>query len=48
LYSCKLLLANIYCTGSVSAAAYRVIEDVENYNRIGGLKNEISRLPIPF
>jgi hypothetical protein len=29
---------------SISAAAYRVIEDIENYNIIGGLKNEISRL----
>jgi len=29
---------------SISAAAYRVIEDIKNYNRIGGLKNEISRL----
>jgi hypothetical protein len=29
---------------SISAAAYRVIEDVENYNRLGGLKKEISRL----
>jgi hypothetical protein len=27
-----------------SAAAYRVIEDIENYNRIGGMKNEISTL----
>jgi hypothetical protein len=27
---------------SVSAAAYSVIEEIENYNRIGGLKNEIS------
>jgi hypothetical protein len=29
---------------SISAAAYRVIEDIENYNRVGGLKKEISRL----
>ena len=29
---------------SISAAAYRVIEDTENYNRVGGLKKEISRL----
>lgn len=29
---------------SISAAAYSVIEEIENYNRIGGLKNEISRL----
>jgi hypothetical protein len=28
----------------ISAAAYRVIEDIENYNRIGGLKKEICRL----
>jgi hypothetical protein len=27
---------------SISAAAYRVLEDIEDYNRIGGLKNEIS------
>ena len=30
----------------ISAAAYGVIEDIENYNRIGGLKNEISRLAV--
>ena len=29
---------------SISAAAYRVIEDIDNYNRIGGMKNEISNL----
>ena len=29
---------------SISAAAYRVIEEIENYNRIGGMKNEISNL----
>ena len=29
---------------SISAAAYRVIEDIENYNTIGGMKNEISNL----
>jgi NADH:ubiquinone oxidoreductase subunit D len=29
---------------SISAAAYRIIEDIENYNRIGGMKNEISNL----
>ena len=29
---------------SISAAAYRVIEDIENHNRIGGMKNEISNL----
>jgi hypothetical protein len=31
---------------SISAAAYRVMEDIENYNRIGGLKKEISRLAV--
>jgi len=33
---------------SISAAAYRVImiDDIENYNRIGGLKKEISRLAL--
>jgi hypothetical protein len=25
-------------------AAYRVMEDIENYDRMGGLKNEISKL----
>jgi hypothetical protein len=30
---------------SISPAAYNVIEEMENYNRIGGLKNEISRFP---
>ncbi|PWU79451.1 MAG: hypothetical protein DLM72_17345, partial [Candidatus Nitrosopolaris wilkensis] len=29
---------------SISAAAYHVIEDIQNYNKIGGLKKEISRL----
>jgi hypothetical protein len=29
---------------SISAAAYRVIEDIENYNKIGGLNKEMSRL----
>jgi len=29
---------------SISAAAYRVIEDIEDYNRFGGMKNEISNL----
>ncbi len=29
---------------SISAAAYRVIEDIGNYNRVGGLNKEISRL----
>jgi hypothetical protein len=28
----------------VSAAAYRVIEDIEKYNRLGDLQNEISSL----
>ncbi len=28
----------------ISAAAYRVIKDIENYNNIGGVKNEISTL----
>jgi len=32
------------CNLPISAAAYRVIEDIENYNRIGGLKKEICRL----
>jgi hypothetical protein len=30
----------------ISAAAYRVIEDIEDYNRIGGLKKEICRLAV--
>jgi hypothetical protein len=29
---------------SISTAAYRVIEEIDNYNRIGGMKNEISNL----
>jgi hypothetical protein len=29
---------------SISAAAYRIIEELEKYNRIGGLQNEISSL----
>ena len=29
---------------SISAAAYRVIENIENYNRISGLNKELSRL----
>lgn len=29
---------------SREAAAYRVMEDIENYEKIGGLKNEMSRL----
>ena len=28
----------------VGTAAYRVMEDIENYNKIGGLKNEISNI----
>jgi len=31
---------------SISAAAYRVVEDIENYDRMGGMKNEISRLAV--
>jgi hypothetical protein len=31
---------------SISAAAYKVLEDIENYNRIGGLNKEISRLAV--
>ena len=31
---------------SISAAPYRVIEDIENYNRIGGLNKEISGLAV--
>ena len=31
---------------SISAAAYRVIEEIENYNRAGGLNKEISRLAV--
>jgi uncharacterized protein (UPF0128 family) len=31
---------------SISAVAYRVIENIENYNRIGGLNKEISRLTV--
>ena len=30
----------------ISATVYRVIDDIENYNRIGGLKKEISRLAV--
>jgi len=29
---------------SLSAAAYCIIDDIEDYNRIGGLNKEISRL----
>ena len=31
---------------SISAAAYRIIEDLENYNRIGDMQNEIASLAI--
>jgi hypothetical protein len=31
---------------SIGAAAYRVIEDIEKYNRIGDLQYEISRLAV--
>ena len=31
---------------SISGAAYRVIEDIENHNRIGGMNKEISRLAV--
>jgi hypothetical protein len=31
---------------SISAAAYRLIEDIENYNRIGGMNREIARLAV--
>ena len=31
---------------SISAAAYKVLEDIENYNRIGGLNKEISGLAV--
>jgi hypothetical protein len=31
---------------SISSAAYSVIGDIENYNRIGGMKNEITRLAV--
>ena len=29
---------------SISAAAFRVLKDIDDYNRIGGMKNEISNL----
>jgi len=29
---------------SISDAAYRLVEDIEDYNRIGGMKNEIANL----
>jgi hypothetical protein len=31
---------------SISAAAYRVIEGIDDYNIIGGMKNEISNLAL--
>ena len=31
---------------SISAAAYRLIEDIEIYNRIGGMNKEIARLAV--
>jgi len=31
---------------SIAAAAYRVIKDIEKYNRIGDLQNEIPRLAV--
>ncbi len=34
------------CKLPISAAAYRVIEDIENYNRIGGMNKEIARLAV--
>jgi len=34
------------CNLPISAAAYRVIEDIENYNRIGGMNKEITRLAL--
>jgi hypothetical protein len=34
------------CNLPISAAAYRVIEDIENYNRIGGMNKEIARLAV--
>jgi hypothetical protein len=34
------------CNLPISAAAYRLIEDIENYNRVGGLNKEISRLAV--
>jgi hypothetical protein len=34
------------CNLPISAAAYRVIEDIENYNRIGGMNKEITRLAV--
>ncbi|MDQ6865662.1 MAG: hypothetical protein M3044_17775, partial [Thermoproteota archaeon] len=34
------------CNLPISAAAYRVIEDIENYNRIGEMNKEIARLAV--
>ena len=34
------------CNLPISAAAYQVIEDIENYNRIGGMNKEIARLAV--
>ncbi len=34
------------CKLPISAAAYWVIEDIENYNRIGGMNKEITRLAV--
>ena len=34
------------CNLPISTAAYRVIEDIENYNRIGGMNKEITRLAV--
>jgi hypothetical protein len=34
------------CNLPISAAAYLVIEDIENYNRIGGMNKEIARLAV--
>ena len=34
------------CNLPISAAAYRVIVDIENYNRIGGMNKEITRLAV--
>lgn len=31
---------------SRQAAAYRIIEDIENYEKIGGLQNEISKMAV--
>jgi hypothetical protein len=34
------------CNLPISAAAYRVIDDIENYNIIGGMNKEITRLAV--